>query len=127
IRVNWRVEGPVQLVRPVGSGRFSAAFRIHTQRPQGRTMKTSLRIALAAGLLAVMAMLPAFAQAGMGTLQVNGTVMTSTGGEFVPASDGQAIAEGTRLMVSEGSSASITFPNGAVVNFTEPGVYTINM
>src|SRR5690606_3828121 len=90
-------------------------------------MKTSLRIALAATLLAVMSLLPAFAQEAVGTLQVNGTVMTSTGGEFVPASDGQAIAEGTRLMVSEGSSASITFPNGAVVNFTEPGVYTINM
>jgi len=90
-------------------------------------MKTPIRIAFAALLLAAMSLLPAFAQETVGTLQVNGTVMTSTGGEFVPAADGQAVAEGTRLMVSEGSSASITFPNGAVVNFTQPGVYTINM
>lgn len=90
-------------------------------------MKTQIRIAFAALLLAAMSLLPAFAQESVGTLQVNGTVMTSTGGEFVPAADGQAVTEGSRLMVGEGSSASITFPNGAVVNFTQPGVYTINM
>lgn len=90
-------------------------------------MKTSLRIAFVAALVAALSFFPAFAQEAVGTLQVNGSVMTSTGGEFTPASSGQAVAEGTRLMVAEGSSASITFPNGAVVNFTEPGVYTINM
>lgn len=90
-------------------------------------MNTRFRIVFAALLVAALSLLPAFAQQSVGTLQVNGTVMASTGGEFVAAADGQAVAEGTRLMVGENSSASITFPNGAVVNFTQPGVYTINM
>src|SRR5690606_35666483 len=109
-------------------GPVAGRFPSYSQRTKDeRPMKTSLRIALVATLLAVMSLLPAFAQEAMGTLEVNGTVMTSTGGEFVPATSGQAIEEGTRLMDSEGSSASITFPNGAVVNFTTPGVYTISM
>ena len=90
-------------------------------------MNTRFRIVLAAVLVAALSLLPAFAQQAVGTLQVNGTVMTSTGGEFAAAADGQSVTEGTRLMVGENSSASITFPNGAVVNFTQPGVYTINM
>ena len=90
-------------------------------------MKTPIRLAFAALLIAAMSLFPAFAQESVGTLQVNGNVMTSTGGDFVPASSGQVITEGTRLMVTEGSSASITFANGAVVNFTQPGVYTVNM
>lgn len=90
-------------------------------------MNTRFRIVFAAVLVAALSLLPAFAQQAVGTLQVNGTVMTSTGGEFAAAADGQSVTEGTRLMVGENSSASITFPNGAVVNFTQPGVYTINM
>ena len=90
-------------------------------------MKTSIRLAFAALLIAAMSIFPAFAQESVGTLQVNGNVMVSSGGDFVQASSGQVVSEGTRLMVAEGSSASITFPNGAVVNFTQPGVYTINM
>ena len=62
-------------------------------------MKTQIRIAFAALLLAAMSLLPAFAQESVGTLQVNGTVMTSTGGEFVPAADGQAVTEGSRRSV----------------------------
>jgi len=90
-------------------------------------MKTMLRAATAAALLGVASLAPALAQDTIGTLQVNGTVMTSTGGEFVPAASGEAIQAGERLMVGEGSSASISFSNGAVVEYTAPGVYTIQM
>lgn len=90
-------------------------------------MKTMLRIATAAALLGAASLAPAFAQETIGTMQVNGTVMTSDGGEFVGASSGEAIQAGERIMVGEGSSASISFVNGAVVNYTAPGVYTIQL
>lgn len=90
-------------------------------------MKTFTKLALATAVAALS--LPAFAQQPtIGTLTVNtGTVMTSTGGEFASASTGSAIQSGERLMVSENSSASIRFTNGAVTNYTAPGVYTITM
>ena len=90
-------------------------------------MKTMLRAATAAALLGAASLAPALAQETIGTMQVNGTVMTSTGGEFVPAASGEAIQAGERIMVGEGSSASISFANGAVVEYTAPGVYTIQM
>lgn len=83
--------------------------------------KTALAIVLA-GLMA-----PALAQETIGTMQVNGSVSTSTGGDFVPAASGEAIQAGERIMVGEGSSASIRFSNGAVVDYTTPGVYTVQM
>lgn len=90
-------------------------------------MKTMLRVATAAALLGAASLAPAFAQDTIGTMQVNGTVMTSTGGEFVGAASGEAIQAGERIMVGEGSSAQITFVNGAVVNYTAPGVYSIQL
>jgi hypothetical protein len=53
--------------------------------------------------------------------------MTSTGGEFASASSGAGIESGERLMVSEGGSATVNFTNGAVVNYTAPGVYTVTV
>jgi PKD repeat protein len=53
--------------------------------------------------------------------------MTSNGGEFASASTGEGIQAGERLMVSEGGSATVDFANGAVVNYTAPGVYTVNV
>ncbi len=89
-------------------------------------MKTLTKLALATAVAALS--LPAFAQQTIGTLTVNsGTVMTSNGGEFASASTGSSIESGERLMVSENSSASVTFTNGTVVNYTAPGVYTITM
>lgn len=89
-------------------------------------MKTLTKLALATAVAALS--LPAFAQQTIGTLTVNsGTVMTSEGGEFASASTGSSIQAGERLMVSENSSASVTFTNGTVVNYTAPGVYTITM
>src|SRR5690606_25374448 len=57
-------------------------------------MKTMLRAATAAALLGAASLAPALAQETIGTMQVNGTVMTSTGGEFVPAASGEAIQAG---------------------------------
>lgn len=87
-------------------------------------MKTLAKVVLASTIALA---LPAFAQETIGTLTVNqGTVMTSNGGEFASAGSGEGIQVGEQLMLGENSSASITFSNGAVVNYTAPGVYTIS-
>jgi len=88
-------------------------------------MKTLGKVALATALAGLMA--PAIAQETIGTMQVNGSVSTSMGGDFMPAASGESIQAGERIMVGEGSSASISFTNGAVVNYTTPGVYTVQM
>src|SRR5690606_31771353 len=87
-------------------------------------MTTLAKVVLAA---TVALALPAFAQETIGTLTVNsGTVMTSNGGEFATAGTGEAIQVGEQVMLAENSSATISFTNGAVVNYTAPGVYTIS-
>ena len=87
-------------------------------------MKSPIRFALA--LVAASLFAPAQAQEVIGTLTVNqGTVMTSTGGEFASATTGEAIQAGEQIMVSEGGSASVTFNNGVVTNLTT-GVHTIS-
>lgn len=89
-------------------------------------MKSPFRFALA--LLALAAIAPVHAQDTIGTLTVNqGTVMTSTGGEFASAATGEGIQAGERIMVSEGGSATVTYSNGVVVNYTAPGVYTAQL
>lgn len=103
-------------------------------------MKSPLRFALA--LAAAVVFAPVHAQSApnlgpipeamnapsIGTLTVNtGTVMTSMGGEFVSASSGQSLQAGERLMVSEGGNATVNFLSGPVVEYTAPGVYTINV
>jgi len=89
-------------------------------------MKTSLRIASVTALLAGMSMLPAFAQ----SLSFSGNVQicqsAAAGSACTPATPGMTVQAGTHLMVGPGGSASVTYENGAVVNFTEPGLYTIN-
>jgi hypothetical protein len=102
--------------------------RTHSLPPNFRMirMKTLAKVVLATAVAALAT--PAFAQDTVGTLSVNqGTVMTSTGGEFASASSGEAIQAGERIMVGESSSASVTFTNGAVVNYTAPGVYTVQV
>ena len=89
-------------------------------------MKTLAKLVLATAVSALA--LPAFAQDTIGTLTVQqGTIMTSNGGEFASASTGESMQSGERLMVGEGGRASVTFTNGAVVNYTAPGVYTVQM
>ena len=87
-------------------------------------MKSHIRFSLA--IVAAFLFAPAQAQDVIGTLTVNqGTVMTSTGGEFASATSGQPIQAGEQIMVSEGGSASVTFNNGVVTNLST-GVHTIS-
>ena len=89
-------------------------------------MKSPIRLALAIAAISLIAA-PAMAQEVIGTLTVNqGSIMTSTGGEFASASSGEAIQVGEQIMVAEGASASVTFSNGVVTNFAVPGVHTIS-
>lgn len=60
------------------------------------------------------------------TLQVNtGSVMTSTGGDFVSAASGQAVAAGQSVMLNAGSSATLTYGNGCKMELTQPGTYSV--
>ena len=90
-------------------------------------MKTLLRAFAVTALVAAMAY-PAHAQdKEHGILTVSrGTVMTSDGGEFNPATTGQIVQVGNRIMVGEGAMASVNYPGCTSVSFTKPGVYTIN-
>jgi hypothetical protein len=90
-------------------------------------MKMPTRLVLTVAAITAIAA-PAYAQEAIGTLTVQqGTVMTSTGGEFASAASGEGIQAGERIMVGEGGSASVTFTNGAVVNYTAPGVYVVQL
>ena len=55
----------------------------------------------------------------------SGSVLVSTGGEFSPATQGQALAPGQRVLVSEDSAATLTYGNGCQKALGTPGVYTI--
>lgn len=69
---------------------------------------------------------PAFAQDQSVTLRVDsGSVMSSTGGEFASAGNGQALAAGQKVMVNEGSSATLVYGNGCKMELSQPGVYTV--
>lgn len=87
--------------------------------------KYTLRMALA--MTAALAM-PALAQdeAPAVTLNVDaGSVMVSDGGEFVTAANGSTLQPGTRVMVAEGSSATLGYVDGCSKSLATPGVYTV--
>ncbi|KAF1695294.1 hypothetical protein [Pseudoxanthomonas koreensis] len=54
-----------------------------------------------------------------------GNVTLSTSGEFASVATGQRLQAGNRLMLTEGSSASLAYDNGCMINFDKPGVYTV--
>jgi len=84
----------------------------------------SLGLALVVAPLAAQAQDPASAPIG---LQVDGgSVLVSTGGEFVQATPGQVIQPGHRVMLSEGAKASLAYGNGCQKALSEPGVYTVS-
>ena len=61
------------------------------------------------------------------TLRIDrGSAMTSTGGEFVTAQNGQVVTEGDRLMVPENSKSTVIFSETCEREYTAPGVYTID-
>jgi hypothetical protein len=69
---------------------------------------------------------PAFAQDQNVTLQIDsGSVMASTGGDYASATNGQALASGQKIMVNEGSSATLVYGNGCKMELSQPGVYTV--
>ncbi len=81
-------------------------------------------LTLAIAPLAVQAQEPAAAPIG---LQVDGgSVLVSTGGEFLQAVPGQVVAPGHRVMVAEGGKASLAYGNGCSKALSEPGVYTVS-
>lgn len=60
------------------------------------------------------------------TLRVDrGGVMTSQGGEFASAQTGKSLVEGDRLMVTEGSTATLFYDNDCKREYTVPGVYVV--
>ncbi len=79
---------------------------------------------LVPGLVAIAAF-PALSQDITGTLRTQGTVMVSTGGEFVRAVDGQPVAAGMRLMVGEDGSATVEYGPDCKRSYGEAGTYTV--
>lgn len=67
------------------------------------------------------------------TLQYrNGSVMTSNGGEFVTASNGQGLTSGEKLSVSANTSARVVYDRGTadtrddcVIEFKVQGIYDV--
>jgi hypothetical protein len=91
-------------------------------------MKALLRTVFAIALLAGAAFVPAFAQGqpATGTLHVvQGTVMTSTGGEFTTAQSDVVLHLGDRVMLTDDAKATFTYDNGLVLHYESPGVYTV--
>ena len=80
-------------------------------------------LALAGALCAA----PAFAQdGGSATLRVDvGSAMVSNGGEFVSASSGTQVTAGNRVMLAEGSRATLVYPNGCTQPLSSAGVYGV--
>lgn len=59
------------------------------------------------------------------TLEVErGVVMTSSGGEFVTASNGQSLRAGERVMVTKDGAATVVF-GSCRRTYDRPGVYTV--
>lgn len=87
-------------------------------------IRTSL---IAAALLSLAAVAPAHAaDEPAPTLRVDsGSVMTSTGGEFVTAASGTTVTPGTRVMLAEGSSASLVYANGCTASIAAAGVHAV--
>ncbi len=80
-----------------------------------------------AALMALAVSGGAIAQDREATLQVDaGTVMSSEGGDFVSAASGKALMEGQRVMVTEGSRATLVYENGCRDELLEPGVYEVD-
>ncbi|NDK38727.1 hypothetical protein DT603_07720 [Pseudoxanthomonas gei] len=60
------------------------------------------------------------------TLSVqNGVVMTSQGGDFAAAQDGQVLTAGDRVMITEKASAVVRYPGGCARQYSAPGVYVV--
>ena len=80
------------------------------------------------GIAAALCAAPAFAQqeAATATLRVDaGSVMVSNGGEFVSATSGTQVPTGARVMLAEGSRATLVYPGGCTQPLTSAGVFGV--
>ena len=60
------------------------------------------------------------------TLEIEtGSVLVSTGGEFGPAGTGQAMQPGHRVLVGDGASAILRYPDDCAVALRQPGVHQV--
>lgn len=57
--------------------------------------------------------------------QVGNVSVSSNGSTFAGAATGQSLQANDRLMLVEGSAATLRFENGCTISFTKPGVYTV--
>ncbi|MBJ6982995.1 hypothetical protein [Luteimonas sp. MC1572] len=86
-------------------------------------MKTSLLLTIA---LATAFSAPVLAQGAGATLRIDsGSAMVSTGGEFATAASGTQVRSGARIMLAEGSSATLVYPNGCTQPMRSAGVYGV--
>lgn len=94
-------------------------------------MKAMFRTVFATLLLAGAALAPALAQdaASVGTLTVTkAPVMISNGtSEFTAASGSVSVHVGDRIMISDEGKANLTYNNGYVLHYVEPGVYEVQV
>lgn len=85
----------------------------------------ALAVALAIAPTAALAQDPA-TDTAIGLTVENGSVLVSTGGEFVQATPGQVLQPGQRVLVAEGASASLDYSGGCQTPLAQPGVYTVS-
>lgn len=85
----------------------------------------ALAVALAIAPTAALAQDPA-TDTAIGLTVENGSVLVSTGGEFVQATPGQVLQPGQRVLVAEGASASLDYRGGCQTPLAQPGVYTVS-
>lgn len=80
-----------------------------------------------AALMAAAISAPAFAQDQVtATLRVDsGSAMISQGGEFTPAASGSQVPSGSRVMLAEGSRATLVYPNGCSQALSTAGVFSV--
>lgn len=84
------------------------------------------RLLIASALFASLAAAPALAQNAAPTLRVEaGSAMVSTGGEFTTAVPGTRLGPGSRVMLAEGSRATLVYPNGCSQALSAAGVYGV--
>jgi hypothetical protein len=57
--------------------------------------------------------------------QAGNVSVSSNGSTFAGAATGQGLLANDRLMLVEGSSATLRFDDGCTVSFDKPGVYTV--
>ena len=90
---------------------------------------TLATLALAAFAVHAQEAAPAAEAAPVADIQLgvdSGSVLVSSGGEFIQAAPGQILAPGHRVLVSEGAAATLTYANGCQKALASAGVYIVN-